>query len=67
MVLGLLVVSPTSGLTGTRWNLAIKVAAFLNYFRQVLKHYLKGTMVDINHAIRSKHNEHETSYSTFCN
>jgi hypothetical protein len=32
MVLGLLVMSPTSGLTGTWWNLAIKAVACLNYF-----------------------------------
>jgi hypothetical protein len=55
-MLGLLVMSPTSGLTGTWRNLAIKAAACLNYFRQVLRHYLKGTMVDTNHLIRSKHN-----------
>jgi hypothetical protein len=51
MVSVLLVMSPTSGLTGTWWNLAIKVTACLNYFRQVLRCYLKGTMVDINHVI----------------
>jgi len=67
MVSGLLVMSPTTGLTGAWWNLTIKAAACLNYFRQVLRHYLKGTMVDTNHVIRSKRNENEISHSTFCN
>jgi len=56
MVSGLLVVSPNSVLTGTWWNLAIKAPTCPNYFRQVLRHYLKGTMIDTNHVIRSKRN-----------
>jgi len=56
MVSGLLVMSPTSGLTGTWWDLTIKAVACLNYFRRVLRHCLNGTMIDTNHVIRSKHN-----------